>query len=223
MALAVRAAQTGGRERRSSCSSLTMLLGLMFLVIKAFEYTDKFEHHHVPGPASSSKGPQGESGEIFFSLYFADDRPARAAHGDRLRYADRHRPGWRKGPVLARVGHAGGMAGLYWHFVDIVWIFLFPLLYLVDRAHQSGRRMSAHVLPKSIYYGIFSALMVLTAATVGVAFVNLGALNFPVAHRHRYHQGDARRPVFMHVKDSSRLTKMVVGVAVLFPAAPCSV
>ncbi len=37
------------------------------------------------------------------------------------------------------------MAGLYWHFVDIVWIFLFPLLYLVDRAHQPPKPMSGHI------------------------------------------------------------------------------
>jgi cytochrome c oxidase subunit 3 len=39
-----------------------------------------------------------------------------------------------QGPLLARVVYAGRAVGLYWHFVDIVWIFLFPLLYLVDRA-----------------------------------------------------------------------------------------
>jgi cytochrome c oxidase subunit 3 len=46
-----------------------------------------------------------------------------------MAYKDRFSPEWYT-PVE--------MSGLYWHFVDIVWIFLFPLLYLVDRAHQLG-------------------------------------------------------------------------------------
>jgi cytochrome c oxidase subunit 4 len=76
--------------------------------------------------------------------------------------------------------------------------------------------MSAHVLPKSIYYGIFSALMVLTAATVGVAFVNLGSFNFPVAIGIAITKATLVVLFFMHVKYSSRLTKMVVAVAIFF-------
>ena len=51
--------------------------------------------------------------------------------------------------VLARVVHAGRDGGLYWHFVDIVWIFLFPLLYLVDRADRSRQAPMSHISPKS--------------------------------------------------------------------------
>ena len=76
--------------------------------------------------------------------------------------------------------------------------------------------MSAHVLPKSIYYGIFSALMVLTAATVAVAFVNLGSFNFPVAIGIAITKATLVVLFFMHVKYSSRLTKMVVAVAIFF-------
>jgi cytochrome c oxidase subunit 4 len=76
--------------------------------------------------------------------------------------------------------------------------------------------MSAHVLPKSTYYTIFSALMVLTAATVGVAFVNLGSFNFPVAIGIAITKATLVVLFFMHVKYSSRLTKMVVAVAVFF-------
>ena len=73
-----------------------------------------------------------------------------------------------------------------------------------------------HVSPKSTYYAIFGALMVLTAVTVGVAFVNLGALNFPVAIGIAITKATLVVLFFMHVKYSSRLTKMVVGMAFFF-------
>jgi cytochrome c oxidase subunit 4 len=76
--------------------------------------------------------------------------------------------------------------------------------------------MSAHVLPKSIYYTIFLSLMVLTAATVGVAFVNLGSANFPVAIGIAITKATLVVLFFMHVKYSSRMTKMVVAVAIFF-------
>ena len=76
--------------------------------------------------------------------------------------------------------------------------------------------MAAHVLPKSTYYGIFGSLMVLTAVTVGVAFINLGALNFPVAISIAILKATLVVLFFMHVKYSSRMTKMVVGMAIFF-------
>ena len=55
------------------------------------------------------------------------------------------------------------VSGLYWHFVDIVWIFLFPLLYLIGGQvrDSGGALMSAHVVPVKTYLGIFVALLVL--------------------------------------------------------------
>jgi len=76
--------------------------------------------------------------------------------------------------------------------------------------------MSAHVLPKSTYYLIFFSLMVLTAITVAVAFVNLGSLNFPIAIAVAITKATLVVLFFMHVKYSSRMTKMVVGLAVFF-------
>jgi cytochrome c oxidase subunit 4 len=76
--------------------------------------------------------------------------------------------------------------------------------------------MSGHVASKSSYYGIFGALMVLTAVTVGVAFVNLGSLNFPVALAIALTKATLVVLFFMHVKYSSRLTKMIVGMALFF-------
>jgi len=76
--------------------------------------------------------------------------------------------------------------------------------------------MSGHVSPKSTYYAVFAALMVLTAITVGVAFIHLGALNFPVALGIAITKATLVILFFMHVKYSSRLTKMVVGMAFFF-------
>src|SRR5215216_375439 len=78
--------------------------------------------------------------------------------------------------------------------------------------------MSGHVSPKSTYYAIFGALMVLTAITVGVAFIHLGSLNFPVALAIAITKATLVILFFMHVKYSSRLTKMVVGMAFFFLA-----
>ena len=69
--------------------------------------------------------------------------------------------------------------------------------------------MSAHVLPKSIYYTIFFSLMVLTAATVGVAIVNLGSLNFPVAIVIAITKATLVVLFFMHVRYSTRLIHVV--------------
>ncbi len=76
--------------------------------------------------------------------------------------------------------------------------------------------MSGHISPTSTYYGIFGALMVLTAVTVGVAFVNLGPLNFPVAIGIAITKATLVVLFFMHVKYSSRLTKLIVGMALFF-------
>ena len=76
--------------------------------------------------------------------------------------------------------------------------------------------MSGHISPKPTYYAIFGALMVLTAVTVTVAFVNLGVLNFPVALAIAILKATLVVLFFMHVKYSSKLTKLVVGSAFFF-------
>jgi cytochrome c oxidase subunit IV len=80
---------------------------------------------------------------------------------------------------------------------------------------QRVKRMS-HTSPTSSYYAIFGALMVLTAITVAVAFVDLGALNFPVALAIAITKATLVILFFMHVKYSSRLTKLVCGGAFFF-------
>jgi cytochrome c oxidase subunit 4 len=76
--------------------------------------------------------------------------------------------------------------------------------------------MSGHISPKSTYYTIFGALMVLTAVTIAVAFVHLGALNFPVALAIAITKATLVILFFMHVKYSSKLVKMICAMAFFF-------
>ena len=164
MAMAVWSAQTGRKKGQIWFLIGTMILGAAFLGVKAKEYYDKYEECHIPGHIigkgfNATGGPGCESGniakeieernnlpktaaeqiatqtEIFFSFYFAMTGLhafhmiiglgllswllLRAYRGD-------------FGPSYFTPVELGG---LYWHFVDIVWIFLFPLLYLISR-HQ---------------------------------------------------------------------------------------
>jgi len=76
--------------------------------------------------------------------------------------------------------------------------------------------MAGHISPKSTYYAIFAALMVGTAITVAVAFVNLGSFNFPVAIGIAITKATLVILFFMHAKYSSKLTKLFVGTAFFF-------
>ena len=76
--------------------------------------------------------------------------------------------------------------------------------------------MAGHVSPKSTYYAIFGALMVLTVVTVGAAFLNLGSLNFPVAMAIATTKATLVILFFMHAKYSSRLTKLWIMTAMYF-------
>jgi len=76
--------------------------------------------------------------------------------------------------------------------------------------------MAGHISPKSTYYAVFAALMVGTAITVAVAFVNLGSFNFPVAIGIAITKATLVILFFMHAKYSSQLTKLFVGTAFFF-------
>ena len=76
--------------------------------------------------------------------------------------------------------------------------------------------MSDHVSPISLYITIFMALMVLTAVTVGAAFVNLGSFNFPVAMLIAGFKASLVVWYFMHVKYQSHLTKLTVATGMFF-------
>jgi cytochrome c oxidase subunit 4 len=76
--------------------------------------------------------------------------------------------------------------------------------------------MSGHISPKSTYYTIFGSLMILTGITIAVAFINLGRLNFPVAISIAIIKATLVILFFMHVKYSSRLTKLIIGAGFFF-------
>jgi cytochrome c oxidase subunit 4 len=76
--------------------------------------------------------------------------------------------------------------------------------------------MAGHISPRTTYYTIFGALMVLTTITVTVAFINLGPLNFPVALGIAIVKATLVILFFMHVKYSSQMTKLICGVAFFF-------
>jgi len=134
MVLAVRAAQLGQRKAVMTFLVLTLILGTAFLVIKGFEWNTKFQEHHVPGPTFHLAGTamQGQA-QLFFSLYFAMTG-LHALHmivGVGLLSFLLYKT--YKGTYTAEYMTPIDIVGLYWHFVDIIWIFLFPLLYLIDR------------------------------------------------------------------------------------------
>jgi cytochrome c oxidase subunit 3 len=145
MALAIRTAQTGGgRIPQLIWLSLTLVFGAAFLVIKYFEYVEKFKHGLIPGPSFLTSGHNPEifgeevrHARIFFSLYFIMTG-LHAFHmivgiGVMLWMM---RCSW-KGYFTPSNYDGLEMFGLYWHFVDVIWIFLFPLLYLLG-AHAAG-------------------------------------------------------------------------------------
>jgi len=135
MALAVHSSQVGKRNALMIFLLLTMLFGSVFLGIKAVEYADKFHHGLVPGPYFTYTGPDANQAQLFFSLYFAMTG-VHALHmiiglgilAVLVLQA-------RKGRFGTRYHTPIELTGLYWHFVDIIWIFLFPLLYLIERHH----------------------------------------------------------------------------------------
>jgi cytochrome c oxidase subunit III len=134
MALAVHSAETGEQRKLLLFLAATMVLGAVFLGIKGVEYADKFEHHHVPGPGFHFEPDAlAREAQIFFSLYFVMTG-LHALHmiiGLGLMI-------WMfwwawTGLITPAYASPIEISGLYWHFVDIVWIFLFPLLYLLGR------------------------------------------------------------------------------------------
>ena len=133
MALAVRSAQQGNRNGQMVFLLLTIVLGCAFLGIKGLEYGHKFEQHLVPGAKFAMEGPHAQSAQLFFSFYFAMTG-VHALHmviGVGL-LAWLLVNAWR-GKYSAAYFTPVEVSGLYWHFVDVVWIFLFPTLYLVAR------------------------------------------------------------------------------------------
>jgi cytochrome c oxidase subunit III len=137
MAMAVWASQVGKKQLVTIFLIATLILGSVFLGIKGVEYHDKFVEHHVPGfnfnfePGADVA--TNAHAQLFFSLYFAMTG-LHALHmivgAGLLLWLIRQSFRGRFTPLYNTPVE---LVGLYWHFVDIVWIFLFPLLYLIDR------------------------------------------------------------------------------------------
>ncbi len=148
MALGVHAAALGKRTQIVGWLLATVFLGSVFLGIKVVEYKEKFDHHLVPGTSFDASQLHMESiedpallakahkaAQIYYSLYFS----MTGLHALHMIIGI---------PIIlwiaarAWLGQFGPeyhspveIVGLYWHFVDIVWIFLFPLLYLIPKPH----------------------------------------------------------------------------------------
>jgi cytochrome c oxidase subunit III len=150
MAMAVYSTQVGKRRPQIISLVLTIILGLAFLGIKAVEYYQKYEDHLIPGsliPGNPfnpdpkemhlTEGVMMQHVQMFYWIYFAMTG-MHALHmiiGAGLLCVLLYFSV--KGRYTPEYHNPVEVIGLYWHFVDIVWIFLFPLLYLLGR-HTGG-------------------------------------------------------------------------------------
>jgi cytochrome c oxidase subunit 3 len=159
VAQAVRAAQMGKRMLQVKLLLATLFFGLVFLGVKAYEWENKYKEHHIPtfdfnakdlmrdnqhlfGLDKLQNDPHAlqvreaeiqQHSQIFFALYFA----LTGMHAIHMIvgvgvFSVITWMAW-KGRFTPEYHTPLEIAGLYWHFVDIVWIYLFPLLYLIDR------------------------------------------------------------------------------------------
>jgi cytochrome c oxidase subunit III len=135
MVLAVHSAQEGKRRALIVFLLLTMSIGVVFLGIKGTEYAHKYREHLIPGIRFEYTGAHTGPVQLFFIFYFV----MTALHALHLAVGIGLLGvlvllAWRDA-FSADYYAPVETSGLYWHFVDIVWIFLLPLLYLIG-AHQ---------------------------------------------------------------------------------------
>lgn len=158
MAMGVYFAQVGNRKLLVTALSLTFLCAVAFMGIKSIEWTEKYQHHLIPGPnfqflledphaadthlegwAERKEGilirdPHVERhAQMFFVMYFC----LTGLHGIHV-LIGMGVIGWMilratRGEFTAKWNTPIELTGLYWHLVDIIWIYLFPLIYLIHR------------------------------------------------------------------------------------------
>ena len=146
MALAVHAAQMGERKKIVVMLIGTLVLGTAFLVIKGYEYHEHWVDHNVPGDALFGIDPgtgqqiyqDPRHTELFFLMYFI----MTAVHALHMvigigLVSFIAIESWR-GRYTRYYHNPVENVGLYWHFVDIIWIWLYPLLYLISHHHATG-------------------------------------------------------------------------------------
>jgi cytochrome c oxidase subunit III len=131
MALAVSSTQKGQRDRAILYLVFTFILACCFLVVKYFEYTHKIHDGLLPGGLFTNTDLKNPKSPLFFSLYFM----MTGLHGIHvligmgvIAWVLRRTI---KGEFSPHYYTPVELVGFYWHFVDLVWIYLFPLLYLV--------------------------------------------------------------------------------------------
>lgn len=131
MALAIRAVQLDKPKRSIWFLLATLAFASTFLVIKYFEYSHKFHLGQLPGKYYNFTGLEGNNPHVFFSVYFL----MTGLHGFHV-LGGMGLITWmlvkiKKGKLSSAYYTPVEMTGLYWHLVDLIWIFLFPLLYLI--------------------------------------------------------------------------------------------
>ena len=130
MALSVRAMRLGQRSLTIRLLLATAALGFGFLVLHGIEYFHEWQEHLVPGRDFRFEGADPARAQMFFWIYFA----LTGLHSLHVLIGALLMLALAVLVFLEKINHEKYMAieisGLYWHFVDIVWVFLFPLLYL---------------------------------------------------------------------------------------------
>jgi len=131
MALAIRAMQMAKKIVTMRYLLLTLALACTFLVIKYFEYSHKIHLGQLPGKYYTFEGLEGVNPHVFFSIYFL----MTGLHGFHV-LVGVGVIGWilwrtNKNHFSAEYYTPIEVTGLYWHLVDLIWIFLFPLFYLI--------------------------------------------------------------------------------------------
>jgi cytochrome c oxidase subunit III len=126
--------EASNTRRLIQCCALAWILGLAFLILKfGIEWHEDLARHLFPGPRFAITGELRGGAQLFFVFYFV----ATALHGLHL-LAGLGLVGWiirraRRGEFSAQYSTPVAVVGLYWSFVDMVWIVLFPLIYLIGR------------------------------------------------------------------------------------------
>ncbi len=135
MVLAVLAIQQGRRRLTSIMLAVTICFAIAFMVLKGMEYHEHWLAHEFPGPAFHFAGIDPRHVEMFFVLYFVMTG-FHALHVligiglvSTMLYMNE------RGHFSADYHNPIENTGLYWHFVDLIWIYLYPLLYLIGHHH----------------------------------------------------------------------------------------
>jgi cytochrome c oxidase subunit 3 len=131
VAMGLEAATKGQGKKTAALFSASIAMGLLFMALKGLEYRHHFLHGELPGPYYTAGHIRGSGGALFFTLYFL----ITGLHAFHVIIGM---------TVLAVIGFKAArgrytaeyhtpveLAGLYWHLVDLIWIFVFPLIYLI--------------------------------------------------------------------------------------------